>query len=153
MRPNRIFRQITALMLLGVPLLAGGHGYRVGDIIIRHPWAMPSHTLTGTGYLTLRNQNARDDRLIAVSAAIADQVELVSATQTDSGENAGSAIAIPIAAGQEVRLQPGGPHIRFSGLHKPLTEGDWVAVTLRFQHAGETTVEMVVQPTAKDSVY
>ena len=50
---NRHGRWLAAVLLAGLPLLAGGHGYRLGNIMIGHPWAVPTDAVatTGTGYL------------------------------------------------------------------------------------------------------
>jgi periplasmic copper chaperone A len=44
-----------------------------------------------------------------------------------------------------VRLAPGGYHIMFTHLSKPLVKGETVKATLDFEHAGSVAVEFPVQ--------
>ena len=155
MKPWRYYSALAALVLLGLPFLASGHGYRLGDIRIIHPWATPSQTTTGAGYLVLRNRGVKDDRLLSASSAIAARVEL-RAPVRDSGEperGNGSLVAIVIPAGAETRLEPDGLHLQFIDLQQPLEDGRRFSVTLQFETAGSITVDMDVQQTAKDSIY
>jgi periplasmic copper chaperone A len=153
MRPNQIFRQIAALMVLGLPLLASSHGYRLGDIVIRHPWAMPTQTTTGFGYLMLRNTGTSGDRLLSASTISAARTDLRAVAEAGHDAPTKPVDALAIPAGQEIRLEPGGPHLQFSGLKSLLTDGDRLSLTLRFQHAGEITVDMFVQLDAKSAIY
>jgi periplasmic copper chaperone A len=50
-----------------------------------------------------------------------------------------------IPAHGTVRLAPGGYHVMFTHLTKPLTKGEKVQATLTFAHAGPVTVEFPVQ--------
>ena len=53
-------------------------------------------------------------------------------------------LAIP--AGGAVALKPGGYHLMFMGLKRPLKKGERFPVTLRFQTAGTLKVQFAVQP-------
>ena len=65
MNPKWFFSAFAALVLLGIPFLVSGHGYHLGSIAVRHPWAAPTQTTTGSGYLGLKNRGARDDKLVS----------------------------------------------------------------------------------------
>ncbi|CDH43150.1 MAG: copper chaperone PCu(A)C [Candidatus Competibacteraceae bacterium] len=153
MNPKWFFSAFAALVLLGIPFLVSGHGYPLGSIAVRHPWAAPTQTTTGSGYLGLKNRGARDDKLVSASTAIAAKAELYTLTKTDAGLKIEPVDAIAIPAGEEIRLKPGGPYIQFSDLKQPLAEGDRFPVLLKFQNAGEIIVEMFVQKNEKSSIY
>ncbi|CAN0507983.1 unnamed protein product, partial [Discosporangium mesarthrocarpum] len=51
---------------------------------------------------------------------------------------------VNLPAGGEVAFKPGGYHIMFIGLHKPLKKGERFPVTLIFEKAGKQTVEVNV---------
>ncbi len=51
---------------------------------------------------------------------------------------------LPIPAGATVVLEPGGLHLMFMDLHRPLVEGDTVTITLTFERAGTIDVPLVV---------
>ena len=50
------------------------------------------------------------------------------------------------AAGKAVALKPGGLHVMLMDLKKPLESGSKFPLTLKFERAGEVTVEVDVQP-------
>jgi hypothetical protein len=52
---------------------------------------------------------------------------------------------IDIPGGGEIRMEPGGLHIMFIGLKAPLEDGQTFPLTLTFEKAGETTVEVTVR--------
>jgi copper(I)-binding protein len=60
--------------------------------------------------------------------------------------------AIVIPAGQTVELKPGGNHVMFMGLTQPLRTGARFPLTLRFETAGELTVEVQVASEAPPAV-
>jgi hypothetical protein len=56
---------------------------------------------------------------------------------------------IDIPSGGEIRMEPAGSlHMMFIGLKAPLEDGQTFPLTLTFEKAGETTVEVTVR---KDS--
>ena len=52
---------------------------------------------------------------------------------------------LTIAAGQTVKLAPGGYHLMMSDLKSPLKAGEKVPVTLNFEKAGSVTVTLEVE--------
>jgi hypothetical protein len=52
--------------------------------------------------------------------------------------------AIEVPAGGEAVLEPGGLHVMFMGLHKPLKQGESVHLTLTFEKAGKVMVSVPV---------
>jgi copper(I)-binding protein len=115
---------------------------------VESPWARatPKGAKVGGGYLTIKNDGAAPDKLVGGSSSIAQKLEL----HEMSSENGVMKMrALPnglqIDPGQTVTLKPGGYHLMFVGLNKPLKEGDHVPVTLKFANAGTVNVEFVVQ--------
>jgi copper(I)-binding protein len=53
--------------------------------------------------------------------------------------------AIEVPAGKSVELKPGGLHIMFIGLKAPLKAGDKFPLKLKFEKAGEVTVQVNVE--------
>ena len=71
---NRHGRWLAAVVLAGLPLLASGHGYRLGNIAIRHPWAMPTDAVATTDCRLAAVDNRRFLRLVAYNPPIALQL-------------------------------------------------------------------------------
>lgn len=101
-------------MLLVALLLAGcarqDHA-SIGDLKIFAPWSRetPPTASVAAGYLSIRNQGQRDDRLLAVETATAQRVE-IHQTRMDGGMMRMRLLAdgLPIPAGQTVTLAPAG---------------------------------------------
>jgi len=132
-------------LLLAAPAHAH-HDTVVGAITIGHPWARAAGANTnGAAYMTLRNTGAQADRLVAASTPIARTVELHTHIRYGEVMRMRPVADIPVAAGQTVRLRPGGLHVMLIGLTEPLRQGAMVPLTLRFERAGEATVQLEIQ--------
>ncbi len=158
MNLKRFFSFLTTFVLIGLPLLVSGHGYRLGSIRIVHPWAMPTAPsitdgANGVGYLVLKNSGSKPDKLLSASVAIARKVELHTYGTAGDTPTMRQADTVEIPAGGETRLEPGGSHLMLMGLKQPLEEGQHFPVVLQFERAGKITVDMLVQKNAKSSIY
>jgi len=140
---------MTALAL-GSPALA--HDYKVGDMVIDHPFAHPTPpgTVTGGVYLrALRNQSGQADRLVGASTPLAARIELHE-MQMDGNVMRMRELAkgMDVPARAEVTMGPSSPreyHLMLIGLTKPLKEGDRFKVNLQFEKAGRIDVEVAVE--------
>ena len=149
-------RFLTAAALLAAALAAHAHDFKLGAITIGHPYAratVPGQP-AGGGFLKLKN-NGGDDRLLSASAGVSGTVELHSMGMDGDVMRMRQVDAIALPAGKTVELKPGGLHIMFMGLKAPLKVGDSFPLKLKFEKAGEVTVEVKVEApgqeaTAKD---
>ena len=139
---------MAALSLcLGGTALA--HDYKVGALVIDHPWsrATPGGAKVGGGYLTVENKGAASDRLVAATApAIAGRTEIHEMAVTNgvmTMRPLADGIAIP--AGGKVEFKPGGYHVMFMELKQPLRQGERFKGTLTFEKAGSVEVEFAVE--------
>lgn len=106
--------------------------------------ASPSAANAGAGFLTIKNAGTQDDRLIAAEAGISKVVELHTHVKDGDIMRMRQVEFIAVPAGGTAELKPGGDHVMFITLHKQLTEGQSVPVTLVFEKAGRRTVDMPV---------
>jgi hypothetical protein len=140
-----------AVAISAVPLAAGAHGYKAGDLKIDQPWSRPTPpgAPTAAGYMTLTNTGRTPDTLVSASSPLAASLELHQSSMA-GGVMRMRAVAggLAIAPGQTVKLAPGGYHFMFIGPKKPFAMGDHVPATLRFRRAGEVKVEFHVQEAA-----
>ncbi len=129
---------------------AQAHDYTKGDIHIAHPWsrATPRGASVGAGYLVIENRGATADRImnVSVSREIAGRVEIHEMAVTDGVMRMRPLPrGIEIAPGMNARLEPGGLHIMFVDLKRPLEKGDRFKATLTFEQAGAIEVDFVVE--------
>lgn len=93
--------------------------------------------VNSAAYLVIRNPGEEADALVAVEAPIAGTVELHTVSMDEGVMRMRQVDSIPVPAGGEVVLEPGGYHIMFIGIRDALAEGDSVPLTLRFR-SGDT---------------
>ena len=145
MKPSLAAR-LAALALATLATTAFAHDYQLGAIEIGHPWAratVPGQSVGG-GYVKLSNGGTAD-RLVGASSPTAVRVELHTHEMgADGVARMRQVQAIDLPAKSTVELKPGGLHLMLIDLKAPLAEGARVPVTLRFERAGETTVELAV---------
>ncbi|MBP0466098.1 copper chaperone PCu(A)C [Roseomonas sp. PWR1] len=137
-------------LLAAVPALlalpAAAHDYTAGDLRIGHPWTRAAGAnANGAGFMRLANTGAQPDRLISAASPIARAVELHTHIREGEVMRMRPVNDIPVPGGQTVELRPGGLHVMLIGLTAPLQQGARVPVTLRFERAGEVTVELAVE--------
>jgi len=147
---NKMFwliRIFTILFIAGLPHLTIAHDFSVGDINIEHPWtrATPAGAKVAGGYVTIENFGSKPDRLLSATMEASKQVELHEMSLTDGVMRMrGLPNGIPLPAGGRIELQPGGFHIMFLDLQRPLKQGEKVGGTLVFERAGVVQIEFQI---------
>lgn len=134
----------TALML--ATFTAHAHDYKLGAISVGHPYARATGAgqPVGGGFLKLVN-GGEADRLVSVSAEVSKSVELHEMKMEGDVMRMRQVDGIALQAGQTVELKPGGYHLMFIGLKAPLKAGDSFPMKLKFEKAGEVTVDVKVE--------
>ncbi len=149
----KLRRLLTGMALVAAGIAAQAQEFKLGSIAIARPYAratVPGQP-AGGGFLTLDNKGA-DDRLLSASAGVSGAVELHSMSMDGDVMRMRQVDAIELPAGKTVALKPGGLHIMFIGLKAPLKAGDSFPLKLKFEKAGEVTVQMTVEPPGMDSM-
>ena len=125
---------------------AQARDYKLGSLTIGHPYARTTvrGQQMGGAYLTLTNAGAAD-RLLSVSTDAAQSAMLHSMSMEGDVMRMREVAAVDLPAGRTVALEPGGLHIMFMGLKAPLMKGARFPLKLRFEKAGDITVEVQVE--------
>lgn len=136
-------KMFTALMIAGLASTASAAGVRVQDAWARA--TVEGMKMSGA-FMTVRNDNAKQDFLIGGSSPIAQSVE-VHTHINDNGVMRMREVkgGIPLPGKADTELKPGGYHIMFMGLKRPLKDGETVPVTLKFKHSKAQTVDIPVK--------
>lgn len=143
---NRRHLLLIAAACTLAPLAAAAHEFKVGDLVIHHPWARAgAQTRPGAGYVVIENHGAAADRLIAAESRIAEMVELHTHVMENGVGKMTQVEAIDVPAGGKAELKPHGFHLMLMGLKQPLAEGDTFPVTLVFEQAGKIEVTFVTE--------
>lgn len=132
--------------LLGGAGAAIAHSYEQGDIQIGHIWARATAkgAAAASVYVPLLNKGKADDALVSVATPVAEHTMLHESKLADGVSSMAMLEVLPLPAGKPVAMRPGGKHIMLMGLKQQLVEGQSFPLTLKFQHAGEATVSVMV---------
>jgi copper(I)-binding protein len=124
------------------------HEFKTGSITVEHPWsrATPGGAKVAAGYLTIDNSGSASDRLVSATAEIAGHTGIHQMSMKDGVmEMRELTDGLPVPANGTVKLEPNSYHLMFTGLKKPLQEGEEFAGTLTFEKAGSVEVMFEVE--------
>lgn len=137
-------------MLLGALLLAGpasAEEVRAGPLVIDQAFsrATAGAGVPGVAYLRIRNTGAEPDRLLSASMPAAGQASLHASLRQGDVVRMRPLTGVDVPPGATVVLSPEGRlHLMLENLRAPLRAGGTVALTLRFERAGEVQVDLPV---------
>ncbi len=101
--------------------------------------------MNGAGYLTLVNRGRLADRLIGASSSVAAEVSLHRSLQIGGVMTMRAVSVLDVGGGARVSFAPGGLHLMFEGLRRPLLPGQSVPVSLIFARAGRVRATLIVR--------
>ena len=135
---------LLTLALTAAPALA--QDVKAGAITVSHAWARatPAPVRTSAAYLTLDNKGGAD-RLLSASADVAKETQLHSMIAEAGVMKMREVKGIDVAANSKTELKPGGFHIMLVGLADGLKEGTKFPLKLKFEKAGEVTVQVTAE--------
>lgn len=144
-------RLLLVITVLALAVTGCGGG---DDISIDGQWARnsPKNAQMGAAYMNITS--ADGDTLVggSVDSSVAASVEVhamrpVEGQEDEEGMALMEMVEIPeleLPAGETVNLAPGGYHIMFINIAKPLEIGQMIEVTLDFEKADDMTIEIEV---------
>ena len=139
---NRRSLVVPALILLltALPALAAG-------LSVMNAWSRstPPVAKVGVVYFTLRNDTNKSDRLLKLSASVAEKVEVHRTEVLDGIARMRGVAVLHVDAGQALEFKPGGMHVMLMGLKKPLVAGTTYELDLLFEVAGARKVKVQVR--------
>lgn len=141
-------RTIFALALTLTTSAALAADYKTADLRIVDPYARPTvaNQPTGAAFLTIENQGGSADKLIAASSPVAKSVEIHTMSMEGNVMKMRAVPGIDLPPSAKITMQPGrGYHLMLFGLRQPLKAGDTFPMTLTFEKAGKTEVNVTVE--------
>ena len=100
---------------------------------VESAWSRPAaQGSTGVGFMTLVNPGTKADALIAVQSPAAREVQVHLSSVSGGMASMQSVASTPLPPGGRVIFAPGGYHLMFLGLRRPLKAGDILDATLTF---------------------
>ncbi len=145
---------LALALAVAMPLSGLAHGLRVGDLLIDHPYAVPSDAEGphGKAYLRgIQNVGSKADRLLGASTPMAAQVKLHRLAPDAQGLRGMQDDAIDLPAKSTTLLRHTGDYqLSLIDLKQPLKAGDRFDLSLSFERAGTQTVKVWVQTPRAD---
>jgi periplasmic copper chaperone A len=127
------------------PLLAAcGMNKDSTPITVENAWVRPTvpGQDTSAAYMRLRSRDAA--RLIKITSASADTVQLHRSTMENGIMRMEPLASLDLPAGKTVELAPSGLHLMLMGIKKPLTAGERVSFSLTIASPEKTVSEVEV---------
>lgn len=115
---------------------------KVSDAVIR---ATPPGFNVTAAYFKLENTSGANLSLVGASSKLADKVEIHEHTFSEGMMKMRRVQQLAIAAGETAWFKPGGHHLMFFGLKRPVNPGDLVEVTLKFDSGQMQLVDFTSQ--------
>jgi copper(I)-binding protein len=137
----------SALFLALAASSASAHEYKLGSLVIDHPWsrATPKGAAVAGGYMKITNTGTTPDRLTGGATEAAKKFE-IHEMKMDGAVMKMRELpnGVEIPPGATVELKPGSYHIMMTTLAKPFAKGDRVKASLTFEKAGKVDIEFAV---------
>jgi copper(I)-binding protein len=141
-------RMLIAAAVLSLWLAVPAQAQDAGALKITAPWARatPKGASIGGGYMKITNTGNAPDRLVGGASDVAGRFEIHEMSM-DNGVMKMRQLTkgIEFKPGQAIEFKPGGYHVMFVGLKKPLTQGEHVKATLQFEKAGKIDVDFMIE--------
>lgn len=134
--------------ILAITLLAAFAVARA-EVTAHDPWVkatVPGQKVAGA-YVTLAADKAT--RLVSAASPAARTVEVHQMSLENGVMKMRALAALDIPAGGRVELKPGGYHLMLLDIRKPLSQGDVVPLTLRFEDAAGKGQTLEVSATVR----
>jgi periplasmic copper chaperone A len=147
-------KQISLLLLAAAAAISSASfaaDIKHGNITIGHPWARatPGAVKNSAAFMTFAAKDTAD-KLIGVSGDVAREIQIHTMLTEGGMMKMREIKSLDIPANGKTELKPGGLHIMLIGLKDGLKEGTKFPLKLKFEKAGEITVDVVAEKPSSD---
>jgi len=129
------------LLLLALSFTALAQNIKIEEPYIR--LLPPSAPNTG-GFMLIKNESDKDIKLISAESSLSKALEMHTMISEKGMMKMREVKDIKIKAKSSTSLKPGGLHLMFMGLKRPLKKDEKVKVTLKFSDSSSLDVEFPV---------
>jgi copper(I)-binding protein len=142
---------LTLLFLLAIGLTAVSCGSSEEEAVtVTDPWGRtsPAAAENGAFYMMLTNNGDSNDTLLSASTDACGMVELHEMYDKGDGVMGMRPVeggTIPVPAGGNAELKPGGLHVMCMGKQIDFAAGTEIPLTLTFENAGEMEITAVIR--------
>ena len=142
----RSFALATAVLCVASSAYAADA--KIGNLSIDDVWARTGQPgQVSAAFMEVKNKGAAD-KLISANCDCAKATELHTMTMADGKMIMAQVPSMDVPANGELKLKPGGYHVMLINLTRPLAAGDTLPIKLKFEKAGEVTVQAKIKDKA-----
>ena len=121
---------------------------KIGSISIDDVWARTGQPgQVSAAYMDVKNKGAAD-KIVSANCDCAKATELHDVKMVDGAMKMVPVTGMDVPANGELKLKPGSYHIMLIGLNRPLVAGETLPIKIKFEKAGEVTVQAKVKDKA-----
>ncbi|NBR27368.1 MAG: copper chaperone PCu(A)C [Betaproteobacteria bacterium] len=135
---------VAALIGTALPVLAQS------GVEVSNAWTRSTVAAQKTGGIYFDIRSTAPAKLVGVASPAAARVELHNMKMEGGVMKMSAVESIELAAGQTVKLAPGGYHVMLIDLKQPLKVGDSVPVTLTVERADKTRATIETKAAVRD---
>lgn len=118
---------------------------KVGNISIDDAWVRTGQPgQVSAAYFEVKNKGAAD-KIVSANCDCAKATELHDVKMVDGAMKMVPAGSIDVPANGEVKLKPGSYHVMLIDLNRPLVAGETLPIKVKFEKAGEVTLNAKVK--------
>lgn len=138
-------RFVLSTVALCIAASVSAADVKVGNLSIDDVWARTGQPgQVSAAFMDVKNKGAAD-KIVSAHCDCAKATELHDMKMADGKMLMMQVPAMDVPANGELKLKPGGYHIMLIGLNRPLVAGEMLPIKVKFEKAGEVTVQAKVK--------
>ncbi len=141
-------RFVLSTVALCIAASVSAADVKVGNLSIDDVWARTGQPgQVSAAFMDVKNKGAAD-KIVSAHCDCAKATELHDMKMADGKMLMMQVPAMDVPANGDLKLKPGGYHIMLIGLNRPLVAGETLPIKLKFEKAGEVTVQAQIKDRA-----
>lgn len=141
-------RFVLSTVALCIAASVSAADVKVGNLSIDDVWARTGQPgQVSAAFMDVKNKGAAD-KIVSAHCDCAKATELHDMKMADGKMLMMQVPAMDVPANGDLKLKPGGYHIMLIGLNRPLAAGETLPIKLKFEKAGEVTVQAQIKDRA-----
>ena len=141
-------RFVLSTVALCIAASVSAADVKVGNLSIDDVWARTGQPgQVSAAFMDVKNKGAAD-KIVSAHCDCAKATELHDMKMADGKMLMMQVPAMDVPANGDLKLKPGSYHIMLIGLNRPLVAGETLPIKLKFEKAGEVTVQAQVKDRA-----
>lgn len=122
------------------------------EVTVHNAWVRPTVPQQKTTGAFMTITSTTDARLVGIKSSIADRVEIHEMKMENDVMSMRAVPSLPLSAGKQTKLVPGGYHVMLFDLHQQVKAGDSVPLTLIIEGRNKKRTSVTIKASATSGV-